>query len=136
MLSLGQTIPNLYFACLRRPAEIPPSEAVSSLNASYLDANEGALNMTRTSSANLLRLRGKATKQFVLRPGQLDFGSVRLGQVRLAGSMLEPVVCWQAGCTDHQNNGLHDICKMPVRLQRTLQQAIDSWTCILQYYRT
>ena len=57
--------------------------------------------MTRTSSANLLHLRGKATKQFVLRPGQLDFGSVRLGQVSLAGRMLElPVVCWQSGCTD------------------------------------
>ncbi len=44
--------------------------------------------MTRTSSANLLRLRGKATKQFVLRPGQLDFGTVRLGQVRLVGCVL------------------------------------------------
>ncbi len=114
--------------CLCRPAEIPPSEAVSSLNASYLGANEGALNMTRTSSANLSRLRGKATKQFVLRPGQLDFGSVRLGQVSLAGCMLElPVFCWQSGSTDHENKGLHDICKIPVRLQRTLQQANWQW---------
>ena len=60
---------------------VPPSEAVASLNASYLDANEGALNMTRTSSASLLRMRGKATKQFVLKPGHLDFGTVKLGQV-------------------------------------------------------
>ena len=128
VMSLGQTRsclskPSLC-GCLCRPAEIPPNEAVSSLNASYLDANEGAMNMTRTSSANLLRLRGKATKQFVLRPGQLDFGSVRLGQVRLAGCMLElPVVCWHSGSADHQHKGLHDICKIPVRLQRTLQQA-------------
>ena len=61
---------------------VPPSEAVASLNASYLDANEGALNMTRTSSASLLRMRGKATKQFVLKPGHLDFGTVKLGQVK------------------------------------------------------
>lgn len=61
---------------------MPPSEAVASLNASYLDANEGALNMTRTSSASLLRMRGKATKQFVLKPGHLDFGTVKLGQVK------------------------------------------------------
>lgn len=57
-----------------------PSEAVASLNASYLGANEGALNMTRTSSASLLRMRGKATKQFVLKPGHLDFGTVKVGQ--------------------------------------------------------
>ena len=49
--------------------------------------------MTRTSSANLLRLRGKATKQFVLRPGQLDFGSVPLGQVRLAGLQAACLSC-------------------------------------------
>ena len=61
---------------------VPPSEAVASLNASYLDANEGALNITRTSSASLLRMRGKATKQFVLKPGHLDFGTVKLGQVK------------------------------------------------------
>ena len=67
--------------CLCRPTEAGPSEAAASLHASYLDANEGAMNMTRTSSANLLRMRGKATKQFVLRPGQLDFGTVPLGQV-------------------------------------------------------
>ena len=113
-----------FSVCLCRPAEIPPSEAVLSLNAPYLDANEGAFNMTRTSSANLSRLRSKATKQFVLRPGQLDFGSVRLGQVSLAGCMLElPVVCWLSGSTEHQNKRLHAICKIPVGLQRTLQQA-------------
>ncbi|KAL0038853.1 hypothetical protein WJX79_010718 [Trebouxia sp. C0005] len=85
-----------------RPAEIPPSEAVSSLNASYLDANEGALNMTRTSSANLLRLRGKATKQFVLRPGQLDFGSVRLGQVVHQTAKLTNVSLERARFTLHR----------------------------------
>ena len=63
-----------------RPVGVPPGEAVASLNASYLGANEGALNMTRTSSASLLRLRGKATKQFVLKPGHLDFGTVKVGQ--------------------------------------------------------
>ena len=63
---------------------MPPSEAVASLNASYLGANEGALNMTRTSSTSLLRMRGKATKQFVLKPGHLDFGIVKLGQVSLS----------------------------------------------------
>ena len=52
-----------------------------SLNASYLEANSGALSVTRTSSANLLRMRGRATKQFVLKPGHLDFGVVKLGQV-------------------------------------------------------
>lgn len=67
--------------CCCRPVGVPPSEAVASLNASYLDANEGALNMTRTSSASLLRMRGKATKQFVLKPGHLDFGTVQLDQV-------------------------------------------------------
>ncbi|DBA96914.1 hypothetical protein WJX82_005465 [Trebouxia sp. C0006] len=85
-----------------RPAEIPPSEAVSSLNASYLDVNEGALNTTRTSSANLLRLRGKATKQFVLRPGQLDFGSVRLGQVVHQTAKLTNVSLERARFTVHR----------------------------------
>ena len=61
-------------------SEAPP-EAAASLNASYLSANEGALSMTRTTSASLLRMRGKATKQFVLRPGHLDFGMVKVGQV-------------------------------------------------------
>ena len=60
------------------------SEAAPSLNTPYLDANEGAMSMTRTASANLLRMRGKATKQFALRPGHLDFGTVPLGQVRPA----------------------------------------------------
>lgn len=60
---------------------MPPNEAAASLNASYLGANEGALKMTKTTSASLLRMRGKATKQFVLRPGRLDFGTVKLGQV-------------------------------------------------------
>lgn len=69
--------------CCCRPMEVPPSEAVASLNVSYLGANEGALNMTRTSSASLLRMRGKATKQFVLKPGHLDFGIVKIGQVSL-----------------------------------------------------
>lgn len=63
--------------------QVPSSEAVASLNASYLGANEGVLNMTRTSSASLMRMRGKATKQFVLKPGHLDFGIVKLGQVSL-----------------------------------------------------
>ncbi len=70
----------MLFVC--RPTEASQSEAVPSLNASYLDANENAMNLTRTASSNLLRMRGKATKQFVLRPGHLDFGTVRLGQVQ------------------------------------------------------
>ena len=69
------------WVCCCRPVGVPHSEAVASLNASYLDANEGVLTMTRTSSASLLRMRGKATKQFVLKPGHLDFGTVKLGQV-------------------------------------------------------
>ena len=67
--------------CRCRPAGALPSEAIPSLNASYLEANDGALSLTRTSSANLLRMRGKATKQFVLKPGHLDLGVVKIGQV-------------------------------------------------------
>lgn len=80
------------FSCVCRRTQNSVSETVPSLNTSYLDANEGAMNMTRTSSANLLRMRGKATKQFALRPGHLDFGTVPLGQVRHAAAS------WQHIC--------------------------------------
>lgn len=76
---LGRLLGTISGCC--RPAGVAPNEAAASLNAVYLNANEGALSMTRTTSASLLRMRGKASKQFVLRPGHLDFGVVKLDQV-------------------------------------------------------
>ena len=60
-----------------------PDEAAAGVNLPYIHANEDALSMTRTSSASLMRMQGKTNKQFMLTPGHLDFGSVKLGQVTL-----------------------------------------------------
>ena len=70
-------------AWLCRPAAAAADEAAAGVNLPYIQANEEALSMTRTSSASLMRMQGKATKQFMLTPGRLDFGSVKLGQVGL-----------------------------------------------------
>ena len=64
-----------------RPAVAVPDEATAGMNVRYIEANEDALSAMHTSSANLARMQGKATKQFMLTPGHLDFGPVRLGQV-------------------------------------------------------
>ncbi|KAL3155549.1 Sperm-associated antigen 17 [Trebouxia sp. C0009 RCD-2024] len=85
-----------------RPAGVAPNEAATSLNASYLSNNEGALNMSRTTSASLLRMRGKATKQFVLRPGHLDFGIVKLNQVVQQTAKLTNVSLERARFTVHK----------------------------------
>ena len=70
-------------AWLCRPAAAAADEAAAGVNLPYIQANEEALSMTRTSSASLMRMQGKATKQFMLTPGHFDFGSVKLGQVGL-----------------------------------------------------
>lgn len=66
-----------------RPTVAAPDEAAAGVNLPYIHANEDALSMTRTSSASLMRMQGKTSKQFMLTPGHLDFGSVKLGQVTL-----------------------------------------------------
>lgn len=64
-----------------------PDEATAGMNMRYIQANEDAFSAMHTSSASLAGMQGKATKQFMLTPGHLDFGSVRLGQVGATTSL-------------------------------------------------
>ncbi|KAK9808895.1 hypothetical protein WJX72_005952 [[Myrmecia] bisecta] len=68
-------------AAPRMPAAYFPEEATPEVNHRYLDINEDAMRLTRTASANMIRLRGKATRQFQLTPSHLHFGTLPLGTV-------------------------------------------------------
>ncbi len=63
------------------PAAYRQEEAVPELNDSTLRSDGGPLRSTKNSSGSLIRLAGKAERQFVLTPAHIHFGHVVAGSV-------------------------------------------------------
>ena len=61
------------------------------VNDRWLDVHEDSMQLSRTSSATLVRLRGKGVSQFQLAPAHLHFGDVTAGEVARQAAVIKNV---------------------------------------------
>eukprot|EP00891_Asterochloris_glomerata_P002861 jgi/Astpho2/2861/fgenesh1_pg.00050_%23_119_t len=73
------------------PSAYMRQAAQMTVNDRWLDVNEDSMQLSRTSSATLVRLRGKGVSQFQLAPAHLHFGDVPLAEVARQAAVIKNV---------------------------------------------
>ena len=73
------------------PSAYMRQAAQMTVNDRWLDVNEDSMQLSRTSSATLVRLRGKGVSQFQLAPAHLHFGDVPLNGVARQAAVIKNV---------------------------------------------
>lgn len=84
LLPCRAVAPALPSAYMRQAAQM-------TVNDRWLDVNEDSMQLSRTSSATLVRLRGKGVSQFQLAPAHLHFGDVPLAEVARQAAVIKNV---------------------------------------------